>query len=118
MKEAYEDIFLIKEKPTTDDRATIKGKFKSHHNASDNVAELMTNTFLSLLEISILDEPSNESPPKTKTEDKSRPETTVNQLPKEKPFTELHYDIQVHLLATKDIEVYNAIFKALREHLL
>ena len=29
----------------------------------------------------------------------------------------LHYNIQVHLPATKDIEVYNAIFKSLKEHL-
>ncbi len=28
----------------------------------------------------------------------------------------LHYNIQIHLPATKDVEVYNAIFKALREH--
>lgn len=29
----------------------------------------------------------------------------------------LHYNIQIHLPATKDAEVYNAIFKSLREHL-
>jgi hypothetical protein len=30
----------------------------------------------------------------------------------------LHYNIQIHLRATKDIEVFNAIFKSLKEHLL
>jgi hypothetical protein len=29
----------------------------------------------------------------------------------------LHYNIQIHLPASKDIEVYNSIFKALKEHL-
>jgi hypothetical protein len=29
----------------------------------------------------------------------------------------LHYNIQIHLPATKDVEVYNAIFKSLKEHL-
>lgn len=29
----------------------------------------------------------------------------------------LHYNIPIHLPATKDVEVYNAIFKSLREHL-
>jgi hypothetical protein len=29
----------------------------------------------------------------------------------------LHYNIQIHLPATKDIEVYNSIFKSLKEHL-
>ncbi|MDD5149341.1 MAG: hypothetical protein PHC28_02520 [Flavobacterium sp.] len=30
----------------------------------------------------------------------------------------LHYNIQIHLPATKDVEVYNAIFKSLKEHLI
>lgn len=30
----------------------------------------------------------------------------------------LHYNIQIHLPATKDIEVYNAIFKSLKEQLI
>lgn len=30
----------------------------------------------------------------------------------------LKYDIAIHLPATKDIEVYNAIFKSLRDHLV
>jgi hypothetical protein len=30
----------------------------------------------------------------------------------------LHYNIEIHLPATKDVEVYNAIFKSLREHLI
>jgi hypothetical protein len=30
----------------------------------------------------------------------------------------LHYNIQIHLPSTKDVEVFNAIFKSLREHLL
>ena len=30
----------------------------------------------------------------------------------------LRYNIEIHLPATKDIEVYNAIFKSLREHLI
>jgi hypothetical protein len=39
--------------------------------------------------------------------------------PEGNPFgrTGLHYNIQIHLPATKDVEVYNAIFKSLREHL-
>ena len=30
----------------------------------------------------------------------------------------LHYNIQIHLPATKDLEVYNAIFKSLKDHLI
>src|SRR5690349_11426723 len=40
LREAYGDLFLIKERPTASDRNAIEGKFKSFHNASDNVAGL------------------------------------------------------------------------------
>ena len=46
IREAYGDIFLIKEHPTGSDKNAVEGKFKSFHNASDNVAALMTKTFL------------------------------------------------------------------------
>ena len=54
MKEAYGDIFLIKEHPTEADRAAIQGKFKSFHNASDNSAGIMTRTFMALLPLADL----------------------------------------------------------------
>ena len=41
-----------------------------------------------------------------------------NNLPLDFQGPGLHYNIQIHLPATKDVEVYNAIFKSLREHLL
>ena len=37
LRNAYSDIFLIKERPTEADKAAILGKFKSFHNQSDNV---------------------------------------------------------------------------------
>jgi len=55
LKEAYSDIFLIKEKPTTGNRDLILGKFKSYHNASDNVAKLHANTFYALLNLASLE---------------------------------------------------------------
>jgi hypothetical protein len=54
MREAYDDIFLIKEHPTTSDRQAIEGKFKSFHNVSDHLASLMTKTFFALLPLADL----------------------------------------------------------------
>jgi len=54
IREAYAEIFLIKEHPTASDRSSIQGKFKSFHNASDNVAGLMTKTFFGLLPLADL----------------------------------------------------------------
>jgi Family of unknown function (DUF5343) len=122
IQEAYSDIFLIKSKPTNADKALIEGKFKSFHNASDTVANLMAKTFFSLLDLAEL----GESVPLSK---KNGAETTIiEQQNEDKNLSTikqkvnstvgLHYNIQIHLPATKDVEVYNAIFKSLKDHLL
>lgn len=119
LRDAYSDIFLIKEHPSTADKSAIEGKFKSFHNASDNVASLMAKTFFGLLTLADLTAkgsagaalkeaektiPGKGAPPPSGTPSVVRPG--------------LHYNIQIHLPATKDVEVYNAIFKSLREHLI
>ena len=116
LKEAYSDIFLIKEKPATGDRDLILGKFKSYHNASDNVAKLHANTFYALLDLASF-EIKQQKQLKTEAEIES-----IN-LPEQEPIVKatslgLHYNIQIHLPATKDVEVYNAIFKSLKDHLI
>jgi hypothetical protein len=121
IKEAYSDIFLIKEKPSPADKSLVEGKFKSYHNASDTVAGLMTKTFYALLELADLDA-TNSSSKKRKDEvheenPDSKPDLTGFK-PKMHSSVGLHYNIQIHLPATKDIEVYNAIFKSLKDHLI
>jgi len=119
LKEAYSDIFLIKEIPSKADKITIEGKFKSFHNTSDTVAKLIASTFFSLLALADLN--ASEQPlikKADKPEEKTDPLTPEPVLPQSSHLaTGLHYNIQIHLPATKDIEVYNAIFKSLKEHL-
>lgn len=124
LKEAYSDLFLIKEKPSASDKALIQGKFKSYHNVSDNVAGLMTKTFYALLDLADL---SGAATPNITA---SLESGTSGNLPNgnggasdsNNPLAKgdigLHYNIQIHLPATKDLEVYNAIFKSLKSHLL
>jgi len=123
IREAYEDIFHIKENPTKSDRSAIEGRFKSAHNASDRVASLQAATFLALLDLADLT--GSKTPPgKKKEQEKAEPESRgSNGKPAappvpELPFAGLRYNIEVHLPATKDVEVYNAIFKSLKAHLL
>lgn len=118
LKDAYSDIFLIKEKPTTSDRDLILGKFKSYHNASDNVARLHANTFYALLDLANLDSKHQKSL-KPDIEIEIETTKTTEQTPIVKATSlGLHYNIQIHLPATKDVEVYNAIFKSLKDHLI
>ncbi len=121
LREAYGDLFLIKARPTDADRALIEGKFKSAHNVSDRVAKLMATTFFSLLALADLEELAPPKPkPETPTKEKEKEEKPKEERPEVKLATPpgLHYNIQIHLPATKDIEVFNAIFKSLKEHLL
>jgi hypothetical protein len=120
INEAYSDIFLIKSKPTASDKALIEGKFKSYHNASDVVAGLMTKTFYALLDLAEIDSKTS-SKKKTETKESAdEPEENIVTAIKSKGHSSvgLHYNIQIHLPATKDLEVYNAIFKSLKDHLL
>lgn len=122
LKDAYSDLFLIKSHPTTKDSPLIEGKFKSYHNASDNVASLMTKTFFALLKLADLDF-SQTKLTKDKIVEKAEPNLhesnpIKNQISQAVSNVGLHYNIQIHLPATKDIEVYNAIFKSLKEHLI
>jgi len=114
LREAYADLFVIKAIPSESDRALIEGKFKSAHNVSERVAKLMANTFFSLLSLADL-QAKAPAPPK---EEKGEPHKTAPLREEHKVAPSLHYNIQIHLPATKDVEVYNAIFKSLKEHLL
>ena len=121
IRDAYGDLFTIRAKPTTADRQLIEGKFKSTHNASPTTAKLMANTFYALFDLADFSKS-----PEQKVEIKaSFPEPSMPSLQEETPSPakgstrpSLHYNIQIHLPATKDIEVFNAIFKSLKEHLL
>ena len=126
VREAYADLFVIKEHPTDADRELIEGKFKSAHNVSDRLAMLMANTFYPLLDLADLDATKRERKPKPPTPEPKKaekPGASLNDSPVTPPPTAvgvpgLHYNIQIHLPATKDIEVFGAIFKSLKEHLL
>ncbi len=117
LRDAYGDIFLIKEHPAQSDKDAIEGKFKSFHNASENVAGLMTKTFMGLLSLADLSKKAVNIPAAKEPEKKAVLE--VDALPRMHGggVSGLHYNIQIHLPATKDIEVYNSIFKSLKEHL-
>ena len=127
LMEAYQDIFTINENPTSDDRPIIEGKFKSTHNVSDRVAQLQAMTFFALLKLADLTAARGkssqplpipaEAQKRKEPVDEGLPSTASDVPPKPSPLR-LRYNIEVHLPSTKDVGVYNAIFKALREHLL
>lgn len=122
LHEAYGDLFHINERPTEADRTAMEGKFKSVHNTTDRVSKEQGKTFYALLDLADIDLKH-----KTKTvlrkeeEKKETKEKSIENKEEKAPqfnFGGLRYNIEIHLPATKDPEVYNAIFKSLKEHLL
>jgi hypothetical protein len=120
LREAYSDLFTIKAEPTEADRSLIEGKFKSVHNTGERPAKLMTSTFLSLLPLADLKAaPSPRAmDPKIEIKSENEARSHADERRSAPHRSTLHYNIQIHLPSTKDVEVFNAIFKSLREHLL
>jgi len=116
LREAYADVFLIKEHPTPADKGAVEGKFKSFHNVSDHVANLMAKTFMAQLALADLSHKVVSAEPQ-KSDKPSEVVESLGAHATKKGAPSLHYNIQIHLPATKDLEVYNAIFKSIREHL-
>lgn len=127
----YADLFVLRSRPADADRPLIEGKFKSTHNVSDRVAKLMTSTFYALLPLADLEAATSEvaadegkaAPPPLAPPVQTEPKPEEEErAPKGRTRTgggaNLHYNIQIHVPSTKDIEVYNAIFKSIKEHLI
>lgn len=124
LREAYGDVFHIREYPTTNDRSAVEGLFRSKLNSTDRVAKLQTMTFYALLDHADLQ--ATDPGPAANVDlvtpardaDEAMPQDVEVPHKAATLTTQLHYTIQVHLPATKDIEVFNAIFRSLRENLL
>src|SRR5690606_15865954 len=118
--DAYGDLFTVSEYPTEKDREGIEGKFKSTHNATDRVAKQQAITFYALLKLADLKaaRSGGSSAPRVEVETPPPPTDRTPPPARREGVVDLRYNIEVHLPPTKDIEVYNAIFKSLREHLL
>ena len=126
--ETYQDIFHINASPTETDRDAIRGKFKSAHNTTDRVAEQQAATFYALLKLADI-RAAREGRGETsalkrqiedaKVADAKSDQDGVSQTRDRSGYAlNLGYRIEVHLPATKEIEVYNAIFRSLRENIL
>jgi len=128
LREAYGDLFLINEQLSKKDGTAVEGKFKQVHNVTDRVAAEQAKTFFALMQLADVT-PQNSAPAAASTEKTiEKPEaasppaaataTAPADVAPRVSLGGLRYNIEIHLPATKDVEVYNAIFKSLKEHLL
>lgn len=134
IEEAYEDLFAININAQDLSFTEVKGKLKSLTQGakSDKVYSLMARTFKTLTEIVDWDEINSENnsiDKKDKSEESNKTEviekkdsqtntSTKAQRKLNKLSTDFHYNIQIHLPASRDASVYDAIFQSLKKHLI
>ena len=127
IQQAYSDLFTINKKANELSVSEIKNKLKTitQGSKSDNVLGYMANTFVALCKYANFNKP--EEIVISHQEDVSQLNNASEYVPQNPMFsgvtnknitTEMHYNIQIHLPETRDITVYDAIFKSLKEHLL
>jgi len=128
IREAYSDVFLANQNAQTLPADRIKGILATRVDKGDAVLKKMATTFRALAGAAKWDRSSGTSPAEAveagEAPDAEPTPAAVNGtelqvgMPPRSAALQYHYNIQIHLPATKDVSVYNAIFKSLREHLL
>lgn len=116
MKSLYADLYAINTEIHKASEAEIKGAISRVTGKDADGVGRIYNTFKALCNIASFDTQETISIPE---ENKDATPTTVTEMPVTTPrANEFHYNIQIHLPATNDISVYNAIFKSLKDNLL
>lgn len=127
IKEAYADLFTVNVKANEMSANDVKNKLKTltQGSKSDTVLGCMANTFTSLCKYADFSKNSTKELLPTKHQEPTAEEIPhtndhkmTHELINKKITTEMHYNIQIHLPETRDMTVYDAIFKSLKEHLL
>ncbi len=113
VREAYRELFLAHEYANTLKRDVLNSKLATVLGTSkdDKTIPKISGTFLELCKLADFEK---EMPVKEKGEEE--PEEPLESAIA--PKLGISYTINLNLPATPDIEVFNAIFKSLREHLL
>lgn len=128
LREAYAPLFALHTDAHTEDREAIKGLVSRVTGREQRYVDLITTTFELLAknaDFTVAPEAPKEPIHRVadvKHEERRHAEKKAEKLPVDavekaaRPIS-FSYNIQIHLPATTEIAVYNAIFKSLKEHL-
>lgn len=123
IRDAYDDLFRINKEAHKLSETEVKNKLKTltRGEKSDNVLRLMALTFRGLCDYADWETQQKKpvEPPVNEGDSGQRVELPPSMpQPHQSKLGGLHYNIQIHLPATRDAAVYDAIFRSLRDHLL
>lgn len=124
IRDAYEDLFRINRNAHEMSTTDVKNKMKtlSEGAFTERVLTQMAGTFTTLVkDADFSDGPTPEPgadalPPADQSEIPTPPALNGRPHTAAPPFGTLAYNINIQLPESRDAAVYNAIFKALREH--
>lgn len=122
IRDAYEDLFRVNRSAQEMSASDVKNKMKtlSEGQFTDRVLTQMAGTFGALVKEADFSTPPTPGTASNDTEDSPKLPSPVNienqQDGAASPFGSLAYNINIQLPESRDPAVYNAIFKALREH--
>ncbi len=122
IKELYGDLYAINTKIHEANEDEIKGAISRVTGKDETSVTRFYATYKTLTDIAEFDEPITpvkqvvESKPETQEPEKKKAEVKMPTHTIGAP--DFHYNIQIHLPATTDIAVYNAIFKSIKENLM
>ncbi|HPD89087.1 MAG TPA: DUF5343 domain-containing protein [Oscillospiraceae bacterium] len=118
IKELYAELFTINVEIYKDIEANIKGAISRVTGGDEEAVKRVYSTFKALCTIAdFSQQPQTSVSQETPIISQPLPEKN-NENSEQKHSLQFHYNIQIHLPATTDISVYNAIFKSLKDNLI
>ena len=124
IRRSYADLFALNVNAYTMTREELKGKFKSLTGGqkTDSTITQMISTFINLCSYADWSEPSESFSTKDKEEPPivvEKAVNTVSSVTESNPSRglDLNYNIHIHLPATRDQSVYDALFASLAKHI-
>lgn len=125
IKEAYEDLFALNTSAQNMTKDEVEGKFKTLTSGSKENATIkyMASTFINLCSYADWSQPSAKSQVYVEPNNKEKKEETklvkkeIEKLTNSHGVFDLNYDIHIHLPATRDEAVYDALFASLAKHI-
>lgn len=121
LRDAYADVFAVDQKANELKVDDLQGLFARLTNKSESITNKMAMTFKALADRSNFVAPpvvEEAQVPVTPTPNgkPTEPEVAEHLEDRDRVPLRLHHDIHVHLPESTEIEVYDAIFRALRQN--
>ncbi len=117
IKDLYAELYAINTEIHRSPESEIKGAISRVTGKDANGVGRIYNTFKTLCGLAEFNQTPLNVPEQTDVGQTASAPVSSTQTASLSP-SEFHYNIQIHLPATNDISVYNAIFKSLKENLL